>query len=72
MWEEEYNRAQEESELLVFFHGSAHSLGRHPENQEADVLTQVQAVCSQMPLEAAHWVCVKSGHKGSQHGIRNI
>lgn len=71
MWEEEYNRAQEESELLVFFHGSAHSLGRHPENQEADVLTQVQAVCSQMPLEAAHWVYVKSGHKGSQHGIRN-
>lgn len=80
MWEEEYNRAQEESHgklpevliplelyyILVVFHGSAHSLRRHPENQEEDVLTQVQAICSQVPLEAAHCVCVKSGRKGRQ------
>lgn len=37
-------------------------------NQEADVLTKIQAICPQPSLEDAPWVHVRFGHTGANTG----
>lgn len=68
MWKKIHNRVQQESELIAVSHMAPIVHCVFPGNQEADALTKIQTICLQVPLEAAAWVHVKSGHMGANRG----
>lgn len=53
----------------MFLHVSAHS-PLSPGNQETDAVSNVWAICLQVPLEAEHWVHVKIGYRGANTGCK--